>query len=91
MAYQCRQCIRFSNEAGACPVCNIPMDINLQNDMPDTTTPVVPAEEVTPEVDAPVVDPKKAPMPDEVPLEAPMPEVPMVEETPAEGGDPTVA
>lgn len=91
MAYQCRQCNRFSNEAGACPVCNIPMDIKLQNDMPDTTIPVVPAVDATPDEVAPVVDPKKAPMPDEVPLEAPLPEVPMVEETPAEGGDPTVA
>jgi len=82
MAYQCRQCNRFSNEAGACPVCNIPMDIKLQNDMPDTTpvVPVVPAEE-----EAPVVAAPEAPMPEATPPVAPVPGAP------AEGGDPTVA
>ncbi len=87
MAYQCRQCNKFSNEAGACPVCNIPMDIKLQNDMPDMT-PVVPAVDVTPDSDevTPMVDPKKTP-----PEEVPVPEFPTVEGTPAEGGDSTVA
>ena len=76
MAYQCRQCNRVGSEAGVCPVCNIPMNIRLQDNTPDT--PVVPAEEPTPEV-APIVAP-------EVPMETPP-----AEETPAEGGDPTVA
>ncbi len=79
MAYQCRQCNTFGNEAGVCPVCNIPMDIKLQNDMPDTTpvVPVVPAEET------PVVP--EAPMPKVATEETPAPGAP------AEGGDPTLA
>lgn len=75
MVYQCRQCNRVGSEAGACPVCNIPMDIRLQDMQPD----MVPADEPTTEV-APV-EPMEAP---EVAPEAP------VEEVPAEGGDEAV-
>ena len=82
MAYQCRQCNRVGSEAGACPVCNIPMDIKLQ-DATQPVMPVVPAEETTPEV-APMAPMPEVPMP-EVPVEAP------VVEAPAEGGDPTMA
>ena len=88
MAYQCRQCNRVGSEAGACPVCNIPMDIRLQNDTQPDMTPVVPAEEVTPEV-TPAVAPVEAPMPEIAPG-APTVEAP-VEKIPAEGGDPTMA
>ena len=80
MAYQCRQCNRVGSEAGACPVCNIPMDIRLQETQPDMT-PVVPAEEVTPDV----------PMPEVLPKDPVVVEDPDKEETPAEGGDPTMA
>ena len=79
MAYQCRQCNRVGSEAGACPVCNIPMDIRLQDMQPD----MVPAEEPTTEV-APV-EPMEAP---EVAPEAPVEE--KEKEVPAEGGDEAV-
>ncbi len=81
MAYQCRQCNRVGSEAGACPVCNIPMDIRLQDMQPD----MVPAEEPTTEVAAPVVEPMEAP---EVAPEAPVEE--KEKEVPAEGGDEAV-
>ena len=86
MAYQCRQCNRVGSEVGACPVCNIPMDIKLQ-DATQPVMPVVPAEEVTPVAPMP-------PMPEVAPPMAPMPEVAPgapVKGTPAEGGDPTMA
>ncbi len=72
MAYECRQCQQTSEKAGACPVCNIPMDIKMQNDKP-MDVPVVP----TPPMDTPV-----APVAPEAPVVAPsvepMPEEPVV-------------
>ena len=59
MAYACRQCQQVNEKAGACPVCNIPMDIKMQNDQ-SMDAPVVPAE--TPAVpEAPKVAPPIVP------------------------------
>ena len=86
MAYQCRQCNRVGSEAGACPVCNIPMDIKLQNDTQPDATPMVP---VVPAEETPVVAPE-APMPEVAPAGAPVVETP-APGAPAEGGDQTMA
>lgn len=76
MAYQCRQCNRVGGEAGTCPVCNIPMDIRLQDVQPD----MAPAEEVTPVV-----------APEETEETAPGAAPEMPEVVPAEGGDEAAA
>jgi hypothetical protein len=75
MAYTCRQCQQVSDKAGACPVCNIPMDTQTQNDQPIADVPVT----------APVV-PTEAPAAPEAPEVAPVvTEEPVAPTAPAEG------
>jgi len=91
MAYKCRQCGCISGEAGACPVCNIPMDIKLQddqnNDQNEGMQPdMPPAEDVTPaaapapEAPAPAAEPMPAPAQDD-----------QDDAAPAEGGEQAAA
>lgn len=91
MAYQCRQCELINGEVGACPVCNIPMDIKLQDEetnkenggmQPD----MPPAEDVTPGA-APAPD---APAPVVDPMATPAEEDEDEDEVPAEGGEQAV-
>ncbi len=68
MTYQCRQCSFTNGEVGACPVCNIPMDIKLQDENTEENNdgmqqPDRPAAE--PATDAPVTDMPAAPAPSE--------------------------
>ena len=67
MAYTCRQCQQVSGKAGACPVCNIPMDIKMQDDQPVTDMPVA-APVVTEETPAAPEAPEVAPAVTEEPV-----------------------